>query len=692
MKDAPAFSVQQRQEDGQVSVSGTIYKKSVSSNVQSLYLKSNSNPKSNILVYDSNFNEISYGDVVVVTGAIQRFDCARNPGNFDSAFYYACQDIYSSVFAEQIVILSKKQYSFKESLYQLKLAWQDRLMDQLGDKHGGVLAAMLLGEKGSMDDETKEMYQKNGIGHILAISGLHISFIGLGMYKLLKKSGMGYTWSGILALAILTLYVCMIENAVSVFRAYIMLALRIGADIAGRVYDMLTALMLAAAITVCVQPRYLLDASFLMSYGAILGILLILPNLKKCLSYKGKLWDSFLASVSVNLMLFPVLLWFYFEFPLYSFVWNLIVIPLMSAVLGFGLLGSGLLLVYPPLGRGCLRICYCILEGYEWIGRFGIRLPMSHIVFGKPEWWKVVLYYAVMGVLLWYLHREAKPRKRVWLVMLLILSFMPVSGTSDFTMTMLDVGQGDGIFIRGPKGNTYFIDGGSSDVEQVGKFRMEPFLKSQGVGTLNYVFLTHGDSDHCNGILEMLHRQEFGVRIETLVLPINFKQDEMLMEVYQAACKEQVRTVVIKPGQKMQEAALQITCLHPGEGEGLYGNTGSLVLDICYGEFSMLCTGDVEGVGEELLSEKLKGKNYDVLKVAHHGSRNSTSSRFLENVDAKIALISAGVNGGYNHPHEETIQRLEEEGCTIYETAKTGAITIRTDGNSLTILLHTFRL
>ena len=113
VKDAPAFSVQQRQEDGQVSVSGTIYKKSVSSNVQSLYLKSNSNPKSNILVYDSNFNEISYGDVVAVTGAIQRFDCARNPGNFDSAFYYACQDIYSSVFAEQIVILSKKQYYCK---------------------------------------------------------------------------------------------------------------------------------------------------------------------------------------------------------------------------------------------------------------------------------------------------------------------------------------------------------------------------------------------------------------------------------------------------------------------------------------------------------------------------------------------------------------------------------------------------
>lgn len=675
-----------------MSVSGEIYKKSVSSNVQYLYLKSNSFSKSNVLVYDSHFTEVSHGDVITVTGTEQIFESARNPGNFDSAFYYACQNVGYALFAENIKAIAQKPYSLQEWLYQVKLSWKEKLIEQMGDKNGGVLAAMLLGEKSEMDEDIKELYQKNGIGHILAISGLHISFVGLGLYKLLKRSGMGYIWSGILSFVFLTLYVCMIGSSVSVIRAYIMLLLRIGADIAGRVYDMLTALMLAAAITVCIQPLYLMDGSFLMSYGAILGLLFILPNLKKCILRKGKFVDGLLASVSVNLMLFPVLLWFYFEFPLYSLFWNLVVIPLMSMVLGCGMLGSAMLFCCPTLGGMCLRVCKLILEGYEWIGRLGSTLPLSRVVFGKPEWWKMVCYYAILMIVLWYIHRVQKPKRWVWCVMLPVLLLMPVSEPSNFTVTMLDVGQGDGVFLRGPEGKTYLIDGGSSDVEQVGKFRIEPFLKSQGVGTLNYVFLTHGDADHCNGILEMLNRQGFGVRIETLVLPLNFVQDEMLMEVYQTACKAKVTVLVMETGQTLQEGVLEIRCLQPGKGEKLSGNEGSLVLDIRYKDFSMLCTGDVEGDGEKMLTEKLRGQSYDVLKVAHHGSRFSTSVEFLDSVNAEIALISSGVNSGYNHPHEETVRRLEACGCTIYQTAKNGAITIRTDGNSLTILLHTFRL
>ena len=273
-----------------------------------------------------------------------------------------------------------------------------------------------------------------------------------------------------------------------------------------------------------------------------------------------------------------------------------------------------------------------------------------------------------------------------------LLVFMRVFSSAQLKVTMLDVGQGDAMFLQSAEGINCLIDGGSSDVEQVGKYRIEPFLKSQGIQIVDYVLVTHGDEDHCNGIREMISRREAGISIKTIILPVNFQNDTMLVELYKMAREANIEVAALKPGQGLQKGELSIQCLQPGISDGLEGNAGSLVLDVRYGEFSMLCTGDVEGEGETLLAERLRGFSYQVLKVAHHGSKYSTSIEILKEIDAQIALISVGANNRYRHPHEETIRRLEQYGYQMYQTAKNGAITMETDGNSLTILLHTFRL
>ena len=137
---------------------------------------------------------------------------------------------------------------------------------------------------------------------------------------------------------------------------------------------------------------------------------------------------------------------------------------------------------------------------------------------------------------------------------------------------------------------------------------------------------------------------------------------------------------------------LKLTCIQPSEKQKLTGNAGSLVLTLQYGEFDMLFTGDVEEEGEELLIKALEEKHYEVLKVAHHGSKSSTKEKFLQEVRPKIALISSGVENAYGHPHPDVIERLKKKGCGIYETAKKGAITLQTNGNSLTISLLPYRL
>ena len=313
--EIPASSIYQGEDKQVVRVQGQVYKKENKSKYQIIYLKNNSVRDSKLMIYDKNFIQISIGQKVEVNGTIGHFDKARNPGNFNQALYYAKQDIYGVIWANSIQIIDSKEHVFVEKLYQFKQLWKRKLLECMDEKQGGILVAMLLGDKDAMNSDVQEIYQVNGIGHVLAISGLHISFIGLGIYKLLRKSGLGFVSAGLIGIGVLTLYVCMIGFTVSVIRAYVMLLFRIGADMCGRVYDLLTALMVAATITVYSQPLYLTDGGFWLSYGAILGLLLVLPALQKCISKRKKWLEGLLASMAVNIVLFPILLWFYFEFP-----------------------------------------------------------------------------------------------------------------------------------------------------------------------------------------------------------------------------------------------------------------------------------------------------------------------------------------------------------------------------------------
>ena len=692
LAEIPASSIFYEPKEDTLLIKGQIYKKTNNSNYQILYLKNNSVSDDRLLIYNKHQIDIPIGRYILIRGKPDFFEHRRNPGEFDEALYYARQNIYGRVMCEEVLEISGTCNMLMEGLYQFKESWKQQLVDCSGEKHGGILAAMILGEKGEMDAEVKELYQNNGISHILAISGLHISFIGLGIYTLLRKTGIGFLVSGLLAMGVLTFYVLMIGFSVSAVRAYLMLLLKIGAEITGRVYDMLTAAMLGAAITVCDQPLYLTDGGFFLSYGAILGIALVLPVLQQSFPCRKKWLSSLYASLAINIMLFPMTLWFFYVFPTYSVLLNMFVLPLTGPVLGFGICGSFLLVFFPFAGRVCLIICSWILGFYEWICKVTRRLPYTRLVLGQPEWWKVALYYTLLlGIIciIGYLRKKKKGKSRiriVWFLLVVMIAILIYRPKGRLDIAMLDVGQGDGISIRGPQGMTCFIDGGSSDRRKLGQYCIEPFLESQGIGILDYAFVTHGDLDHYSGIAEMLERQEDGIKIRNLVLPIHYQEDKSLVELADKARMAQVNVLVIKEGDNIQDGAMKITCLHPAKDDRqMTGNEGSSVLSITYGAFSMLCTGDIEGDGEGILMKRMRGKDYDVLKVAHHGSKNSTSEQFLQTCSPEIALISAGEGNSYGHPHQELLKRLEEVKCKVYDTRKNGAIILQTDGNSLTI-------
>lgn len=689
---------------GRITAVGQVYEKSTRQEYQILYLQNaeisvsdQKIKKGKMIVYDKEFQNVRLGNEVFVTGDGSLFDAPRNPGNFDQKFYYEKQGIFLMVFADQVRVVRRDMWKIRDGLFELRTRWHRMLLRVLGDKDGGTLSAIMIGEKAELDERRKELYQASGISHLLAISGLHLSLIGFVFYEGLRKVGLSCKLAGLMGGAGLLFYTVMTGMSVSVMRATIMFLLRIGADMCGRVYDMTTALLLAGAMILWEKPLYAFDPGFLLSFGAILGILLLLPTLKMLLPCKKEWMAGIYAGAAIQGFLLPVTLYFFFEIPVYSMILNLLVIPLMSFLLGGGLLGSVVYCLFPWIGNRILRGSGLILRFYDCICKWGMKFPVSRLTVGQPKWAQVVVCYLFLLLFILYVRRESENGEKELtklkrcggifiLCVSLSLSFSLRYKKNEVEVTMLDVGQGDGIYIRGPSGGQYFVDGGSSDVKQVGRYRIESFLKSRGVGTLDYVFLSHGDGDHLSGIRELLKRQDVGIRIRTLVLPTENVWDDALKEIGEIALSHGTEVVTMEAGDELSEGEFHMRCLQPGkEFRGEAGNASSMVLQVEYREFDLLLTGDVEGEGEELLSLEKRLEPVDILKVAHHGSKNSTTEEFLDVVQPKIALISAGRENSYGHPHKETIERLKKAGVIIYNTQESGGVTIRTDGGIMQV-------
>lgn len=715
-----------------VTVRGQVYDLEQKENYQAVYLKRNSIQliqqiqhkeqsfqESKIIAYIDPNIQIHIGNQVEIKGEVSFWENARNPGNFDQKRYYQIQDVHGIVWAKEVRLLDSDRWELKNSLVEFRSKWKENLVDAMGEENGTAMGAMMLGEKSDMDQELKALYQANGIGHILAISGLHLSFIGIGMYRILRRLTGSYPIGGIAGILFLVLYIVMIGLTVSAVRALVMFLFRVGADIVGRHYDAPTALAVAAVVVLVWRPLYLFDGGFWLSFGAVFAILTVLPVLQQTSSVKKYIGKGARASISINLVILPILLYYFFEFPLYSFFLNLFVIPLMSVLLFLGMLGIICYTIIMPVSEVCFELCGVILWIYKKSCDTAIALPGARIVTGRPAIWQMVMYYMLLFLGVLILRRkvsiESLKRKKmgkdnnvnedqqkklymyrgnitVWkrcVVVLWILSSLMLTvrwgEKGSLAVTMLDVGQGDGIFLKGPAGGTYLIDGGSSDVKKVGRYRIEPFLKSQGVSKIDYAFISHGDSDHMNGVEELISRQKIGVRIGTLVLPVQEVWDDHLKELAYKAKNAGVKVAVIQPGQNLTEGDMSITCLQPGAGKKIEpGNAASMVLAVRYGGFDMLLTGDVEEDGEEnltnLLTSQYSDSTWEVLKVAHHGSKNSSCEEFLDSVCPKYALISAGQDNRYGHPHQETLERLKDAGSKIYSTQDHGAIVITVNG------------
>ena len=638
--------------------------------------------------------EPAMGSVVLMEGKFYAFSHATNPGEFDGADYYRIMGQQGRLMQAGCMAESRDYSAFRERLYLCREYLSLLLHACYPEEEASVMGAVLLGEKGTLDGEIKSLYQRNGIIHILAISGLHLSILGMGFCNLLKRLRIPIVVDIIVSIGFMYCYGMMTGMGVSIFRALVMFGLKLCVPLVGRTYDMLTAMTVAALLILVQQPLYLTHSGFLFSFSAICGIGL-LPEVSEQMFSANKFLKVLSAGMWVSLATLPVHLCFYYEFPPFSILLNLIVIPCMGVLLISGVIVMTAAACFLPLGRLAALPGIWILAFYDKCCDFCMGLPGRQWITGRPDVWQTAAFLGIM-VLVVLLVKKMKKWQFVTVVILAV-AVLTLRLPGGLTITFLDVGQGDCICLE-EGGRRFLIDGGSSDTKDVDIYRIVPFLKYRGISRLDAVFVTHPDSDHENGIRGMLEKyEENGIKIGMLVLPdvAQESKNDNYLSLAALAESKGVPVGLIHEGERMESGALSLLCLHPTAGyENEDTNAYSTVLCLKYGRFSTLFTGDLEGEGETLVTELLcetDGRsdvrygeeidglmgNITLLKVAHHGSKNSTSEEFLSAVSPRIAVISAGRDNSYGHPHKETLERLERQECVILQTPESGAVTIR---------------
>ena len=655
-----------------------------------------------ILVYLEETAGYPVGTDLSLSGTIYPIEEPTNPGQFNSRLYYQGKGIAYTFYARKAKVLAVHPSPVRQYLLTLRKRVGEVYEQILDEKDSGLMQAMVLGRKEDLDGEIKELYQKNGISHLLAISGLHVSLAGMGLYRLLRRITGSCAGAGIPAVLFLLAYGWMTGASISTVRAVLMCMLVILADLIGRTSDMLTSIGASALCFMLTSPICVKQSAFLLSYGAVTAIALIPPVWKLYQEKAGRIGQALLVSLSVLLVTFPLLLVFFCEYPLYSTLLNLLVIPLMSVLMVFGFAGGIAGLFCLPAAGVCAVPCRLILRLYEWTGQQCLSLPGSVLSTGCPSGWKVLLYYAVLSAGLLLLYRE-KRRKKYWrkkepfhpgkrvlaaglCPLMLCACLLCLRISSGFEICMLDVGQGDAVFLKAPDGTTCLYDGGSSNVKGVGNYRILPFLQWSGVRTLDYVFISHMDQDHINGLKELAEACENSgsLRIGHAVFPKLAVKDEACEEMEAAFQKAGIPILYMGAGDRFDGEDFSLSCLWPEEDTMSEDrNEQSLVLMAEYREFQMLLTGDIGKETEERLLSSGLLKEVEVLKIAHHGSRYSSSRRFLERVHPAVSLISCSATNRYGHPGAETLERLRDAESRICATKDCGAIRIWTDGKKV---------
>ncbi len=680
-----------------------------------------------VVTVHSHARWFSPGDRVLFPAKLRPFKNFNNPGGYDQVASAALQGLCCAASvsdARTIVPLGRGSLGFPAQMLE---ALRERIRgfyrERLDPQNRALFQALILGEPHGISWEWRDLFTVTGLGHVLAVSGLHVGLVAGVIFTMIKSLlalsyRLTHTTDIRKVAAVCTMFPVVAYALVAGFhvssqRAMIMVLVYLFSLVLGREKEIWSSLCLAALIVLAMDPHALFTPSFHLSFGAVVGLLWLAPRIYgwvhgtvvKSLP-KGTKTGWFIryalgllsATFSVTLFLLPIIVHYFHRVSLVSLPANLIVVPILGLwVLPLGLLASFSLALSPSLAAVFLRAGAWGLDAMRLFIDFWAGFPWAEIWVFTPTLLEMGLFYALMTCLLFW-------KRRRWAKGGLLLLLAILAGdisywvhrthfNTSLRVTFLDVGQGSSALIQFPGKERMLVDGGGSRREgfDMGRMVIAPFLLAHKIRSVDYLVMSHPEADHMDGLLFIAERfgpkelwyngdhssaEAFGKLMATvwkkgirLCLPSDLKRGRTISGV---------RTDVLHPETDGMPAAISVKKVN--------WNARSLVLKLTHGRISFILPGDLEKEGEASVVARAGSQlKSDVLLVPHHGSGRSCSKAFLEQVAPRFCVISSRGGTSQGFPHPETLQRLTEAHCTVLRTDQVGAVSFTSQRDEIRV-------
>jgi len=677
------------------------------------------------------------GESLLVKARMSRLRDRGNPGEMEKKPRAFLRRVYVKGYVQDrnhiLRLGNTGGYRFQQWVQRIRERIENFLREEADPETSGLLKAWLLGDRSQLPDEVDRSFRESGLAHLLALSGLHVGMICflfyIGWKFLLQRSSRLLMQIPVQKVALLAslppvlFYVVLAGSPVTAVRAVVMAMLFAGSFYLGRAHSLWNGLSVAALFILMSNPGSLFSPSFLFSFVTVGFLLAGLPHRfspdptgasrtgigvrplvsRSVYGARQILSVSALACLAVA----PLTAYFFNAVTPLAPLANLVVVPLVCwFVLPLGLTAGFLSLISTPLARAVLWLdghgAQLVIEA----ARLFSRIPGSCIRTGRPTLLEIGIFYTALILVL-------VPWKSIWKKRLVILclsvfclsvvwAMVQPKLSRDLKITFLSVGNGDSALLEFPGGKRMLLDGGPArkGFFDAGERIVSPFLGARRFCRLDYLVVSHGQSDHYGGLQHIAEH----FRPREVWIPVETGNEEAGYWNFLNRCKRlglhQKRLCRAWGNPSFHGVGLEV--LHPpcadgmGESKAEFSGSGnvnnaSLVLRITYGSVCFLFTGDIEkDVETDLLSQGPALRAF-LLKAPHHGSKSSSSALFLDQVDATIAIISSGYRNRYGFPAEPVLERYRERGVSLDRTSHDGAIQLRTDGKTVVITTHSGR-
>lgn len=642
--------------------------------------------------------ETRIGDLVTAEGRVRIPRGYLNPGMLDIELLYRTEGVTATLAAGQkgIKVEQVEGEGFKRWIASVRLHYLETMQEVMPKEDAAAIFAMLFGGYTGLQPELLAAFTATGLVHILSVSGSHISLLAAVVAYLAALFRLPKALRASLVIAVIVIYALLSGCVSPVLRSALMGGLAFIAVALERERESRRILLLVGLTLLLINPLLLFQLSFELSFMATAGLLYLAPVVRARLAALGLprwLAAGLSITIAAQLATLPIIAWYFSRLSLSSLIANLTVLPLVELIIVVGLLAGLAAFILPVLG-GVIYALDSLLLGlvYE-LSRALAALPGSQVYPPALGPWLTLLYYLLLalcameeewrGRILAALHKKRRPLGALLGVVLAFAVGFWYTRPALLTFTAIDTGQGDALVLVTPEGKAMLFDTGGlhgSDFD-IGARVLVPYLRHQGIGEVEAIFLTHGHIDHAGGAGAVLREMPVG-RVYTAgegraLYAESFglsEADPLLNKLHEA-----------REGEVLELGETKVEVVYAPPFKGGEGNEASNVYRVTYGQASFLVTGDLTAANEEKILAAGKDVKSTVLKVAHHGSITSSTQGFLEAVQPYYAVICVGEGNNFGHPNLEVLTRLDAVGAKIYRTDRRGAITFTTDGETISV-------